>query len=270
MIERWSGRNGLQHEVLRAGDSGVGKHPWLTVILADENRGFAAGNNLGIGMLRHDPACTHILLLNNDTLVAPDFFAKLYDALEIAPDAGLLTGTIYEDREDRSTVWYAGGREIPWRAHVVHELSVPEEAAPVATGFISGCVMLISRSVLDSIGELAECYAPLYWEDAEYSHRTIAAGFSVLYAPQAVVFHRVGGTVGTAKASPRITYAQNRHRVLFVRRNYRGLKRVIALGYLAATKPTRAIAEILRGNPRIGAAIFRGFADGMTSADASE
>ncbi len=128
--------------------------------------------------------------------------------------------------------------------------------------------MVISRAVLESVGNLAECYSPVYWEDAEYSLRVRESGRKLLYAPAAVVYHKVGGTVGAAKESPLVTYCQNRHRVFFVRRNYQGAKKAAALAYLFATKPARALIEVLRGNAAIGSAIFRGFANGLTSRSA--
>jgi GT2 family glycosyltransferase len=238
---------------------------WLTVIRANDNRGFAPGNNIGIRFLLDETACTHILLLNNDATVAPDFFGALRDALKVVPEAGLVTGTIYEDHGDRSTVWYAGGTETPYRALTAHLHEVPNDSRPVPTEFVCGCAMLISRRVFETVGTLAECYSPFYGEDAEYSLRVREAGFPLIYAPRAVVYHMVGATLGPANKSPLVTYCQIRHRVFFVRRNYRGWKRIVAMSYLVATKPGRALFETLKGNPRIGAAILRGFANGLVS-----
>lgn len=235
---------------------------WLELIVLGKNLGFAGGNNVGIMHLLGRADITHILLLNNDAMVEPGFFAEMNRALRAAPDAGLMTGTIYE-HPNRSKVWYAGGREIPYRALIEHTMDVPSSATPVETEFISGCTMLISRPVIERIGMLPEIYFPLYHEDAEYSYRARAAGFSVLYAPRAIVYHKVGATVGMARTSPYITRAQARHRVLYVRRNFRGLNRWIASLYLLATKPGKAIVEALSGRPKLGWALFAGTVEGF-------
>lgn len=237
---------------------------WLKLIVLGQNRGFAGGNNAGIEDLLSRPDISHVLLLNNDAMVERAFFAEMTNALKLAPEAGLLTGTIYE-HPNREKVWYAGGREIPFRALIVHTYSVPESSAPVETEFISGCTMLISRPVLAKIGMLPEVYFPLYSEDAEYSHRARRAGFPVLYAPRAVVYHKVGATVGPAKTSAFIMRAQVRHRVLYVRRNFRGLNRIVASIYLLVTKPGKAIAEALSGRPEMGWAVFAGTVEGFLS-----
>lgn len=235
---------------------------WLKLIALENNLGFAGGNNVGIRDLLSRAEITHVLLLNNDAMVEAGFFAELTRALMAAPDAGLMSGTIYE-HPNRSKVWYAGGREVPYRALIEHMMDVPQTEQPVETEFISGCTMLISRSVIERIGLLPEIYFPLYHEDAEYSYRARAAGFAVLYAPRAVVFHKVGATVGLARTSPYIMRAQVRHRVLYVQRNFRGLNRWIASLYLIATKPAKAIVEALSGRPRMGWAIFAGTVEGF-------
>lgn len=234
-----------------------------TMIRAPENRGFAGGNNLGLEYLRDSTDATHFLLLNNDATVDPAAFAAIGRAINEGYGTGLLTGTIYYGHGEAKDVWYAGGREIPMRALYAHNLEIPGDE-PIATEFISGCAMLISRAALERLGPLPECYFLLYWEDVEYSYRAIQARLPVVYDPRIVFHHRVGSTAGLASESPFVAETQNRLRALFVRRNYVGVKRIIALGYLAITKPGRAVVEILSGRPRIGWAILRGTARGFT------
>ncbi len=258
-IRRWGRQFGVNSE--------NGGLPWLIVIEAGANRGFAGGNNLGIKLLQDQSRVTHVMLLNNDATVAPDFFAEISSALSNAPGAGLITGTILEDPA-RDRVWFAGGTELPMRALYRHRLDVPLSDDPVPTDFVSGCAMVISRPLLEKNGHLAEVYFPLYWEDGEYSFRARHAGFPVLYAPRATVYHKVGATVGPANVSPVVAYCQNRLRVFYVRRNYRGWTRAAALSYLAFTKPGRAVIEAAKGRPRIGWEILRGTVSGFVSSDA--
>ena len=180
---------------------GTAAESWLVVIEAGTNRGFAGGNNLGIRFLLDGSVVSHVMLLNNDATVSPGFFADITAGLRAVPNAGLITGTILEDPA-RDKVWFAGGTEHPMRALYQHRLEVPQSAQPVTTDFVTGCAMVISWPLLGSIGLLAECYFPLYWEDGEYSFRARQAGFPVLYAPRAIAYHKVGATVGAANVSP--------------------------------------------------------------------
>lgn len=67
----------------------------LTLIKNDENYGFAAGNNIAIKytLKAHDP--DYILLLNNDTVVNPDFLTKLIQTTEKDPCLGISGPLIY-------------------------------------------------------------------------------------------------------------------------------------------------------------------------------
>ena len=243
---------------------GAENTPWLVIARAGANRGFAGGNNVGLRYLEQRTTVSHFLLLNNDATVAPDFFAEIGRAIERHPQAGLLSGTIFED-PDRERVWYAGGVEYPLRALMQHKYEVPASSEPATTQFISGCAMVISRRLFERIGPLAECYYPAYWEDGEYSFRAREAGFPVLYAPRAVVYHKVGATVRAADLSLELDHCKNRLRVFYVRRNYHGLKKGAALGYLAVTKPGRALLETLKGQPKKGWAILSGTFAGFVS-----
>jgi GT2 family glycosyltransferase len=173
----------------------------------------------------------------------------------------LATGTIYE--WDRKTVWYAGGRFNPLRAVAEHSLDVPGDNRARPTEFVCGCTMLISRAVLESVGLLRECFSPCYCEDADYSLLVGRRGFENIYVPGAKAFHRVSSSLGREERSPNVIYWFNRNRGYAMRRNYSGWKRLAGLGYLALSKPARALFEVARGRPKSGWAFLRGTAAGF-------
>ncbi|MEO5903574.1 MAG: glycosyltransferase family 2 protein [Gemmatimonadaceae bacterium] len=241
-------------------------HNRLRVITAGKNLGFAGGTNLGIGRLMSDGEVSHIVLLNNDATVSPRFFADAEAAVgQIGRDC-VIGPTIFEDPK-RSTVWYAGAVEIPTRALVQHTLTLPKTTEPRPTDFISGCAMIISRAVIEKIGGLAECFFPAYFEDGDFCHRASRAGFPLMYAPKPVAYHKVGATVRAAMIENSLEYSKNRLRVIYVRRNYKGARKFIALGYLAVTKPGRFLAEVATGNSRHGWAVLSGATSGFLTRD---
>jgi GT2 family glycosyltransferase len=266
-VEEWAAREGVAVSVLEPHAPYECGETWLTVIRAPENRGFSRGNNHGLRFLSERSGATHFLLLNNDARVRADTFAELLRALDDRPDAGILTGTIFVDDEATGppAVWYAGGIEKPLRGLTAHITTLPSTDTVRAVEFVSGCAMLISRAVLSRIGLLPECYEPGYCEDAEYSRQARLAGLSVLYAPRAAFYHMVGATAGSAADSEAVTYAQIRHRIFYIRRNFRGPLKAIALGYTVLTKPGRALIWAARGKPRIGYALLRGTLAGVTT-----
>ena len=230
---------------------------------AETNSGFVQVCNAGLRYVRDFTRAPFVLLLNNDTEIAPNYFGELAKALARAPETGLLTGSIYE--WDRSTVSYGGASYNPLRALASHTSELPATDAPTETGFVSGCSMLISRPVLEKVGLLAECFQPIYVEDVDYSLRARAAGFPVMIARSAVCYHRVGGSLGRANQSPRIVFAMNRNRGFALRRNYKGWRRAAGITYLAVTKPGRALLELVKGRPRAAWAVLSGMLVGVFS-----
>ena len=241
--------------------------PWLTIAAAKTNSGFVRSCNLGLRYARDFTDAPFVFLMNNDAEVAKDYFAELAKALTSVPETGLLTGSIYE--WDRKTVWYGGAYFNPIRALATHETDLPATDAPTETGYVCGCSMLVSRTVLEEVGLLADCFRPIYVEDVDYSLRVRAAGFPVMIARRAVCYHRVGTTLGRTQQSPATVFTVNRNRGFTLRRNYSGWRRAAGITYLAVTKPGRALLELAKGRPRTAWAVVSGMVVGILSPAAS-
>lgn len=268
-IAAWAESAGIDHRVVLADslERSIEPSPWLTIAAAQTNSGFVRSCNLGLRYARDFTDAPFAFLMNNDAEVAPDYFAELAQALESAPETGLLTGSIYE--WDRKTVWYGGAYFNPLRALATHETDLPATDAPTETGYVCGCSMLISRTVLEEVGLLADCFRPIYVEDVDYSLRVRAAGFPVMIARGAVCYHRVGTTLGRTQQSPATVFTVNRNRGFTLRRNYRGWRRAAGIAYLAVTKPGRAVLELAKGRPRTAWAVVSGMVVGILSPAAS-
>ncbi len=85
--------------------------PEVRLLKNATNLGFPAGNNVAIrDALERNP--DYLLLLNNDTLVAPDFLSKLVAVAESDEKIGLVNPKIlYFEPNDR--IWFAGGYYKP-------------------------------------------------------------------------------------------------------------------------------------------------------------
>ena len=89
-------------------------YPEMTVIETGQNLGYAEGNNVGIRYALEQDA-EFILLLNNDTTVAPDLLDQLVNAATQNSNAGVFGATLfYMDKPD--TVWFAGAQ---WNAQTL-------------------------------------------------------------------------------------------------------------------------------------------------------
>jgi len=90
--------------------------------------------------------------------------------------------------------------------------------------YVEGASMLVSRQFLVEIGLLCEDYF-LYFEEADWAIRA-EGRFRLGYAPLSIVYHKVGGSIGTssnpAKTSYTSDYFNIRNRLMFTRRFYPG------------------------------------------------
>ena len=76
------------------------------ILQSGENRGYAAGNNIGIRYAMEQDA-EYVCILNNDVEAEPDFLTKLVRYMESAADVGMTGPVVYEYAE-RDRIQSAG------------------------------------------------------------------------------------------------------------------------------------------------------------------
>ncbi len=165
----------------------------ISLILANENYGYAGGNNAGVKVaLRGDP--DYLLLLNNDTIVDPDFLFELVSAGEAHREIGFLGPKIY-CYDHPNVLWYAGGeislRRGLSRHHGFREKDLGQCEEPRYVNFVTGCSFLVKSDVIRQIGFLDEAMF-CYGEDADLCVRAVKAGYRGYYVPTAKVWHKIG------------------------------------------------------------------------------
>lgn len=193
----------------RIAGAAAGAHPptaTLTLIDAGANLGFAGGNNLGLRLLTQDPNLEAFWLLNNDTVVAPDTARQLAARMD-ATGAGMC-GTVVRYYWKPDTVQAANGHRfstVKGTARGIHTglpaASLPDPAQVEAeTSFILGASLAVTRAFLEQVGLMEERYF-LYFEELDWAARNArvpGGGFRVAYAPDAVVYHKEGGSIGSS------------------------------------------------------------------------
>ena len=166
----------------------------LVLIEAPANRGFAAGNNIG---LRYIAACgdaSAVWLLNPDTLVAPGALSAMRARLASDPGIGSCGAELRYLERPGQVQGHAGAWFDPWTARARHlgEGAAAGTAANVAgverrLGYVMGACLLASRAYLDRVGPMDERFF-LYFEEAAWQARA-RGRFRAAFAPDAVVYH---------------------------------------------------------------------------------
>ncbi len=191
------------------------RFPDALVVDNGVNLGFAAGNNPGIAQAIRSGA-DYVLLLNDDTEVAPEMLRILVEEAESDPRIGIVGPKILY-YQPANVIWSAGG--------AVSKLGVPghlraDEADDDANGtsfrtdYVTGCAMLVRRSVIERVGGFDERFF-MYFEETEWCARARRAGYEVRCAPSARMWHKI--PPGARGASPTYQYLMTRNRLLYLR-----------------------------------------------------
>jgi GT2 family glycosyltransferase len=173
------------------------EYPDVEVLPLSENRRFAGGNNAGIQKAIAAGAA-FVVLLNNDTLVDPDFLSALLGRFHSEERCGMVVPKIYYHHTP-DLLWYAGGEISFWTGTMRHrgirEHDHGQYDESGNTGYATGCCILVSRDLIARIGLLDDSFF-IYAEDADWSMRARRAGYRIVYEPRARVWHRLSVSAG--------------------------------------------------------------------------
>ncbi|MEN6532056.1 MAG: glycosyltransferase family 2 protein [Bryobacteraceae bacterium] len=199
--------DGSQEMVKR--EFGTGRRFRLTLIENEQNRGFCEANNQGIQASNS----RLVALLNNDAVAEPGWLAALRRCFDQEPDIGMAASKIlvYEDpaRIDKAGhLIYPDGQN---RGRGSGELDAGQYDQTEETLWPDGCAAMYRRKMLNEIGGFDEDFFA-YADDAELGLRARIAGWRCLYAPDAVVRHHRGATLGV-QSSRRLELIE-RNRIL--------------------------------------------------------
>jgi GT2 family glycosyltransferase len=197
-------------------------HPQMKLIETGANLGFTGGNNVGIHYAL-DHGADYIMLLNNDTIVAPDMLNLMVEVMESDPQIGV-TGPMIYYYSAPETIWSAGG-QIDWKRGTTSMIGVNEEdksqygLTPRSVDFVTGCALLVRREVWEKVGLLDDQFF-MYYEETEWCVRASRAGYKIYHVPQAMLWHKI--SLQEREASPRTYYYMTRNRLLFLHNSRAG------------------------------------------------
>lgn len=230
--------------------------PEVQLIRSPENLGFAGGNNLGIVAAKGKYA----FFLNNDTEVEPGLLEPLVELLEAKPTVGMASPKLIFYGTD-NLIQYAGSSAINlWTGRNATIGNLEEDRgqhnATYPTELAHGAAMMVPMSAIRKAGLMPALYF-LYYEELDWCEMVKRAGYQCYYVGSSTVYHKESVSVG--RGSVLRTYYMHRNRLLFIRRNSAGLKRVSGiLFFLLAAAPKQSLLHLLRGEMEHLRAIWRG------------
>ncbi len=209
-------------------------------LLRVPNRGFAAGNNVGIAIARG----RYVLLLNPDVEILSGSFAELVAALDSRPDVGVASVV---QRGARGELQHSMRRfPSPLRdlgeslfaarwplLRGMQELDLREERylRESSAEWVVGAFMCARAEMISSVGGMDESFF-LYCEEVDWCLRARQAGWDVRHLPAMTVTHHAGrrdsGDLRAQLAHSRRLYARKHHG----RAGAAGIVAALALGHL--------------------------------------
>ena len=203
-------------------EGAVAKYSNLFFLKSPTNLGFAGGNNLGI-RLSLERGADAVLLLNNDTVVAPNLLAVFASAAAQHPKAGALGAKIYY-YEEPTTLWHAGGDVCLTTMRCFHygcnDSDLERKWDQVRkVPYACGCALFVTKEVIQAVGLMAPEFF-LLWEEIDWCWRIRNAGYECLFIPEAKVWHKISRSFEGGNRGPLWQYYYFRNRLLFLKRHY--------------------------------------------------
>ena len=121
--------------------------------------------------------------------------------------------------------------------------------------------MIIKREVIEKVGMMPEIFF-LYYEELDWSTSMTRAGYELWYEPRCTVFHKESQSTG--QLSKLRTYFLTRNRLLYARRNMKGMERWMSVLYqstVAAGKNSLSFA--FKGRFDLFSAVYYGVCAGL-------
>ncbi len=169
----------------------------VKVVALDHNAGFTGACNAGLRAAQGDIQ----ILLNNDTEADPNWLAEVGAAFQRYPEAGIIASKML--LFDQRDTFHTAGDLYQTDGLPVNRGVWQKDLGQFAEGLVfSACggSAAYRKVMLDQIGLLDDDFF-FSGEDVDLAWRAQLAGWKAVFAPRAVVYHKLSATGGGATAS---------------------------------------------------------------------
>ena len=180
-----------------SGDDSVarlGESPHEFVLVESEtNSGFAGGCNLGVSRSTGDI----VAFLNSDAKPDSRWVSAALASFDTHESVGAVASQVVDwegkkiDYQGSGLTWYGMGYR-PFTGDKTSKKKA-QKAAPVLFG--TGAAMFVRREVFNQLGGFDESFF-MFFEDVDFGWRLNLAGWTYLYQPDSLAYHRYHGSMG--------------------------------------------------------------------------
>lgn len=168
----------------------------VTILRHPDNVGVARGFNSGMAYALKQGA-DMVVVYNNDTRSDPEAIALMVERTQALPDVGIVIPKVYY-YDHPASIWAAGSRYRRFPPAIVLSKTADDDDgrfdAMEDIEFAPYCVALFTRAVLTDVGLLDTVYR-FFYEDYDLGLRARAAGYRMVFAPSAHIWHKISKTI---------------------------------------------------------------------------
>ena len=227
----------------------------IRVIELHDNTGFAYAVNRGIEAAKGE----YVLLLNNDTIVFPNFVKNQYKMIKGKPDVFSCSALmiqnqnheLVDDAGDELAV--LGWGFAPDRDKPVSGCGVPHEVFSSCAG-----AAIYRKAFFDEIGLFDESFFA-YLEDMDVGYRARLAGYRNLYNPYAKVYHLGSASSGSRHNAFKVELSA-RNSMYMMKKNMPVWQYILNLPFIVAGIAIKTVYFAKKG---IAGAYIRGIYRGI-------
>jgi GT2 family glycosyltransferase len=233
----------------------TGSYPQIELIRSSEPLGFGAANNLAMEWAHGE----FFFLLNDDTEVEPDCIAECVRTMArsgrtavVVPKMKLFY--LRDFINSMGTSVHANGESYDNFTGYL-DVGQFDDTDQVFTACFGAA--LLRRAVVEQIGYIDEDYL-FYYEDSDWSFRARLAGYDIVAASRATVYHKFNATISTLPSAFKAKLVAH-NRLRFVWKSF-SLARAVKYTWLYREEDCRkvALAE-KRGRREIAEAYRQGW-----------
>jgi len=194
----------------------------INVIKIGENLGYSKGYNFAFNKIKsYDD--DYYFLLNNDTIINKDTLESLNLSLNHLGPNNIYSPKIINS--NNNSIWYAGGKINPL-TNLSYHIGINSKEDIVTyktdvTDFVSGCAMLIKKSLIESLNGFNEVFN-FYYEDIDLCLRAKKnTNAKCIFVNDSIVYHKISRSMGGRFSPTKIYYKViSSIKFLFINNNF--------------------------------------------------
>lgn len=237
------------------------KFPSVKLIQNKKNLGYAGACNQGIDLAQTE----FILLLNNDTVMPPNFLEEMYRAMNGDKNIAMAQPKILSIQDNQYFDYSGGGGGemdilgYPFARGRIFDTVEKDKGQyndfTTQVFWTSGCALLLRKSVTDHIGKLDEDFFA-HQEEIDLNWRAQLAGYRNVVATKTYIYHYSGYTLRSSNEWK--MYLNHRNNLIMMIKNYALLWVLVLLPIRLLFELAAVVADAVLWEGKRAKAVLRG------------